>query len=199
MWVRLRMKTSNSTTGNGSLLARMGDASMDAHRGWDIFIEKDKLVVHLVHKWPDSAIRVQTGGIPRGEWVHLGFTYDGSGKGEGIKLFVNGTERPAEIPNNSLQPGKTIRNALPLHLGQRQGSDRMREVSFQDVRLYRRTLAPEEFARLPYEDPAAAILAAAPPRPRDSRSGSPRETSRHPFPRTRSSFSSCSTREMATS
>ncbi|MES2477015.1 MAG: DUF1553 domain-containing protein [Verrucomicrobiota bacterium] len=171
MWSLQRMKTSNLTTGNGSLIARMGDNSMENHRGWDFFIDGDKLVVHIIHKWPDQAIRVDTPGIPRGEWVHVGFSYDGSGRGEGVKLFVNGEERKTNIPTNTLQPGLTIRNQLPFHLGQRAAGDRLRESAFQDVRLYRRMLQPAEFARLPYEDQSAKILAASP----DPEKWSPRE------------------------
>jgi len=163
MWTLLRMKTSNQTTGNGSLIARMGDFNADAHRGWDLFIEKDKLVVHIVHQWPDAALRVETGGIPRGEWVHLGFTYDGSGKAEGVKLFVNGQHRARPtISHNSLQAGQTIRNDLPLNLGRRHGVHPMGETTFQDVRVYRRALDAAEFSRLPYEDHGAEILATTP-------------------------------------
>lgn len=171
MWTMLRMKTGNSVTGNGSLIARMGDASMENHRGWDFFIDGDMLVVHIISKWPDQAIRVDTPGVPRGEWVHLGFSYDGSGRGEGVKLFINGEERKTRIPTNTLQPGQTIRNKLPCHLGQRAAGDRMREGVYQDVRLWHRTLEPGEFARLPYEDTAAEILAASP----DPAKWSPRE------------------------
>ncbi|MES2660572.1 MAG: DUF1553 domain-containing protein [Verrucomicrobiota bacterium] len=171
MWTMLRLKTSNSNTGNGSLIARMGDNTMENHRGWDFFIDGDKLVVHIIHKWPDKAIRVDTPGIPRGEWVHVGFSYDGSGRGDGVKLFVNGEERKVSIPTNTLEPGLTIRNKLPLHLGQRAAGDRLRESAYQDVRLYHRKLEPAEFARLPYEDPGAEILAASP----DPGKWSPRE------------------------
>ena len=162
MWVMLRLKPINATTGDGALIARMGDAKMDNSRGWDMFIEKDKFAVHLVNHWPDRAIRVDTGGIPRGQWVHLGFSYDGSGKGEGVKLFVNGQPRQANISNNTLQPGDTIRTKLPLNLGQRVASDRLREVAFFDVRLYQRELTEAEFRRLPHEDLTAELLAGIP-------------------------------------
>ena len=58
--------------------------------------------IHIIHKWPDKALRVETAGVPLGEWVHLGFSYDGSGKAEGIKLFINGEEKKTTITNNSL-------------------------------------------------------------------------------------------------
>ena len=158
MWVMLRLKPANITTGNGSLMSRMGDDKMDAHRGWDMFIDNDQFAVHLVSQWPNAAIRVNTPGIPRGEWVHLAFTYDGSGKAEGIKLYVNGEPREAKASTNTLQPGQTIRNPRKFQLGQRDGgSDRLRETAFQDVRIYKRTLDPSECSKLPFEDLTAEI------------------------------------------
>jgi len=162
-WVHLRMKTGNSTTGDGSIISRMGTSADLAHRGWDAFIEGNKLAVHIIHQWPAHAIRVETAGVPRGEWVHLGFTYDGSGKASGVKLFVNGQPRAVKVTHDTLQPGQTVRNPYPLHLGRRHGNQALlRETSYQDLRLYRRALALEEFARLPFEDRAAEVLAAQP-------------------------------------
>ena len=163
MWVNQRLKTSNADTGKvGSLISRMGDDTQEGHRGWDMFIDGDMFAVHIINHWPDHAVRVDTGGIPRGEWVHLGFSYDGSGKAEGVKLFVNGAERQARISTGTLQPGETIRNKLPLNLGQRVASDRLREAAFFDVRLYHRALDASEFARLPAEDLTAELVAASP-------------------------------------
>jgi Protein of unknown function (DUF1553)/Protein of unknown function (DUF1549)/Planctomycete cytochrome C/Concanavalin A-like lectin/glucanases superfamily len=162
MWTRLRLKPANTTTGNGALISRMGDSKMDSHRGWEMSVDGEKLVVHLISRWPDRAIKVETDGIPRGEWVHVGFSYDGSGKAAGVKLVVNGQPKPVKIANDSLQAGDTIRNQLPLHLGQRVASDRMREVALADVRVYQRELDPAEFARLPAEDLTAGLLAAVP-------------------------------------
>ena len=162
LWTRLRLSTSGVTTGDGSLISRMGEGSMESHRGWEMSILGDKLVVYLISHWSDKAIRVETEGIPRGEWTHLGFTYDGSGKAEGVKLYVNGQSKAVKIINNSLQPGDTIRNNLPLNLGQRVASERLREVALADVRLYQRELDSAEFARLPEEDLTAGLLAASP-------------------------------------
>ncbi|MDB6077387.1 MAG: hypothetical protein JWO82_1134 [Akkermansiaceae bacterium] len=158
-WVNLRVKVANITTGNGALISRMGDQSKNDHRGWELYADGDKLVVHIINKWPDNAIRVDTAGLPRGEWTHVGFSYDGSGKAEGVKLYINGESRPVNITHNSLQPGQTIRNDLPLNLGERFESDRMGETAFQDVRVYHRALDAIEFGRLPYEDPGAEIIA----------------------------------------
>ncbi|MFD0892957.1 DUF1553 domain-containing protein [Luteolibacter ambystomatis] len=170
-WANLRLKPANIGTGGGALVSRMGAQNKDDHRGWEMYSDGDRLVVHIIHKWPDQAIRVETPGVPRGEWVHLGFSYDGSGKAEGVKLFINGEERPARITHNSLQPGQTIRNALPLNIGQRYLDDRLREIALQDVRVYHRTLDAAEFSRLPYEDLGSVIVGARP----DPRTWSDRE------------------------
>lgn len=161
-WANLRMKPGNATTGDGAIIARMGGAKDNAYRGWEMLIEKNKLQVDLIHQWPDNAIRVEVEGIPRGEWVHLGFSYDGSRKAEGVKIFINGAEKPGKILANSLQPGQTIRSPLPLNLGQRHGSERLKELSLQDLRIYQRALKTDEFARLPFEDLAAEILRTKP-------------------------------------
>ncbi|MCU0780343.1 MAG: DUF1553 domain-containing protein [Akkermansiaceae bacterium] len=162
-WINLRMKPGNATTGNGALFSRMGGPDDLANRGWDAFIEGNKLMVHLIHQWPQHALRVETSGIPRGEWVHVGFTYDGSRSAKGVKIFVNGQPRAATVTHDSLQPGQTIRNALPFQLARRHGNQSLlRETSYQDLRLYRRTLDEAEFARLPFEDRAAEIAAASP-------------------------------------
>jgi hypothetical protein len=159
MWTRLRMKTGNAITGNGSLIARMGGPTDLEHRGWDCYIENDKLIVHIIHQWPQHAIRVETQGVPRGEWVHLGFSYDGSRSAKGVKLFINGRPYPVTVTHDTLQPGQTIRNPYPLNLGRRHNaSSLLRETSYQDLRLYRRALTDGEFARLPFEDPAAEII-----------------------------------------
>ncbi len=161
-WINLRMKTGNATTGNGAILSRMGGPDDLAHRGWDVFIDGDKLVVHIIHQWPQHALRVEAPGIPRGEWVHVGFTYDGSRSAKGLKLFVNGQPRAASVTNDSLQAGQTIRNALSFQLGRRHNNQALlRETSFQDLRLYRRALSDAEFARLPFEDRAAEVVATA--------------------------------------
>jgi hypothetical protein len=161
-WAMSRMKTGNANTGAGSLLARMGDINRNANRGWDIFLEENKFVVHLVHQWPQHAIRVESPPFARGEWRHVGVTYDGSAKAAGVKLFVDGQPVPLTVNNDSLLPGQTIRTDAPLHVGRREDTQPLRETRYQDLRLYGRALSPEEFARVPFEDLAAEILARQP-------------------------------------
>jgi len=160
-WTMLRLSPSNSITGDGSLLSRMGGPERNAHRGWDLFVEGNKLIVHIVSHWPESAIRVETVGIPRGEWIHAGFTYDGSSKAAGVQIYLNGKPVPMTVSNDTLQPGQTIRTDAPLQLGRRENLQLLRQCRFQDLRVYHRALSKEEFVRLSFEDPASEIVAAS--------------------------------------
>ena len=51
IWVKLGRR--NQT---GAIVARM-DSKAD-YRGWDIWLEGDKVGTHIVDKWPDDALKV---------------------------------------------------------------------------------------------------------------------------------------------
>jgi hypothetical protein len=161
-WTMARLKTSNANTGNGGILSRMGDSARKSHRGWDLFCDEGKYVIHIVHQWPQHAIRVESEALPRGVWRHVGFTYDGSSKAAGVKLYLDGREVPLKITHDTLQPGQSIRTDARLHVGRREDEQPLRESRYQDLRLYGRLLSPEEIGRLPFEDVAAEIVARQP-------------------------------------
>ncbi|MFU8894256.1 MAG: DUF1553 domain-containing protein [Luteolibacter sp.] len=160
LWARPRQNISGRSIGNGTLIAR-ASGSKDNPRGWDLSIQGNKLVAQLIDE-PEKAIHVETDGIDRQEWAHLGMTYDGSGTAAGVRLFINGRPREAKIFRDTLGDGPTIRNDLPLTLGQRYGGNRFSELALQEVKIFRRALDEAEFARLPFEQHAAATLTANP-------------------------------------
>jgi hypothetical protein len=152
-WMMLRQKTGGGGTGNGSLLARRGDDRRLSGRGWDLYQRDLKLELNLVHTTGEHAIQlVSKEKIARYEWVHLFFTYDGSGRAAGLKLFINGRLADTEVKLDTLQPGQSVRTDAVTHLGRRDDAEPLRETSYQDVRVYRRALAADEVARLPFED-----------------------------------------------
>jgi len=113
-------------------------------------------------KWPTvrgSAIRVSTTmrTVDDGHWQHISFTYDGSGKASGVKIFLNGVQAQTRVLSDSLK-GSTIRTSAPMLLGMRAPDVKpARETRFQDLRLYARNLTNDEAKRLPYEDYVAEI------------------------------------------
>ncbi len=97
--------------------------------------------------------------FPLNEWLHVFFTYDGSRRAEGVRLYVNGKPAPTDEVVNKMAANGSIRTDAAMQLGRRDDFQPMRETRFQDVRFYRRALSPEEVGRLPFEDVAAEIVA----------------------------------------
>lgn len=65
-------------------------------RGWDFYLDgKNRLNLRLINMAPGNMIHVQSEiTIPKDQWKHVAFRYDGSGKAQGAQLFVDG--KPVE-------------------------------------------------------------------------------------------------------
>lgn len=108
---------------------------------------------------PQLAIRVATlDPLPLdGAWKHVFFTYDGSGKASGIRIYINGKPVRTRVVSDTLA-GRTIQTSAPMQLGWRYPeANPAKETRYQDIRLYARSLTPEEASRLPFEDYVAEL------------------------------------------
>jgi hypothetical protein len=108
---------------------------------------------------PMWAIKVSTvTPLPtNGQWNHLFFTYDGSGRASGVKFYVNGAPVATKVVSDTLA-GKSMRTSSPLQLGRKSPDEQpARDTRYQDLRLYARALTEEEAKRLPFEDYVAEI------------------------------------------
>jgi hypothetical protein len=108
---------------------------------------------------PQIAIKVSTvEPLPLdGQWRHIFFTYDGSGKASGIKIYVNGAPVATSVVLDTLS-GASIRTQAPMQLGWRYpDANPSRDTRYQDVRLYGRVLSAAEAGRIPFEDYVAEI------------------------------------------
>ncbi len=201
-WIMLRAKPGGGVrtgTGNGTLLARMGDAKRRGGAGWDLAQEGLQIIVSLVPEGSASSglagtvaaapvatpapkraagkkaaappppavkrglqVATRPGQIVRDEWIHVFFTYDGSRRAGGLKVYLNGRPAEVDVRLDALGPKDSIRTDAAMHVGRRDDFNPMRETRFQDVRFYRRALAPAEVARLPFEDVASEIVARQP-------------------------------------
>lgn len=133
-----------SAKAHGAVLAKVDEAA--ALRGFDLFVAEGKLFVHLIHSWPDNAIRVSTKEpLPKDAWTHVFATYDGSSKSSGVHLFVNGSE-VALHPSDDKLSG-SIRNETTLNLGRRSATSSFKG-SLADVRIYDRVLSADEITKL---------------------------------------------------
>ena len=108
---------------------------------------------------PMRAIKVSTvTALPtNGQWDHLFFTYDGSGRAAGVKFYVNGTPVATKVVSDTLARN-SMRTAASLQLGRKSPDEQpARDTRYQDLRLYARALTAEEAKRLPFEDYVSEI------------------------------------------
>jgi hypothetical protein len=136
-WVRLP-----NARANGAVLARMDERQ--GHRGWDLWVENGRFGTHIVHQWPGDAIKVvANGGVRPLTWNHVFVTYDGSGKADGVKIYLNGVLQTARsVTADGLK--NSIRTKVPLKVAQRHTSSRVNGIQVQDLRLYAKALAGPE-------------------------------------------------------
>ena len=133
--------------GEGAVLAKMG-GDEEKFRGWDLLVRDDDLAVQMINRWSSIAMETKSTGsaVKRGEWQHVFFTYDGSGRTKGIRLFVNGVEANVNRDNNRLEG--SIRSPFPLRIGRRERNNGLNNVAVQDVRIYRGRLSGAEVRAL---------------------------------------------------
>jgi hypothetical protein len=147
----------------GALVARMDNTQR--YRGWDLWVENNRIATHIVNTWPDNALKViSKSALKPGQWAHVFMTYDGSGKAAGVKFYVNGALQAVDVFTDKLT--QTIRTAVPFKIGQRHMSDRLNGAALQDLRVYDRTLAGSEVEHIARTTPLLAVLT----KPADKRS-----------------------------
>jgi hypothetical protein len=151
-WVKIPRRGTN-----GAFAARM-EGPQTFHRGWDLWMEQDKVGMHIINKWPDDALKVTSKTpLQPNQWYHILVTYDGSGKAAGVKIYLNGAGQAVDVFTDKL--ASTIKTKVPFKIGQRHGGERLKEVSLQDIRLYEKTLKGPEVEQLAKSSKAAEFLA----------------------------------------
>ncbi len=123
--------------------------------------KKSKPVEKPDAKLPEVAIRVATVKPLSldNEWKHIFFTYDGSGRAAGVKIYVNGVQVATSVLKDNLGRS-SIHTDAPMQLGWRNPDEHpAKDARYQDVRLYARSLTSDEVKRIPFEDYVAEITA----------------------------------------
>ena len=138
-WVRSPGKNLSA-----AIIARLDEQAN--YRGWDLWQNGGSYSVHIIDSWDGNAIKVTTrkAVVKPGKWQHVMMTYNGSGKANGVKIYVDGKNEPLKVDKDTLKEDATIRVDTPLRIGQRNGSAVFEGGSVQDVRIYDRRLAAGE-------------------------------------------------------
>ncbi len=150
-WVKL--------VGDGphTLICRMEDAR--DFRGWDCYISGGNVFAHVIHQWPDNAVRVNTRAkVPAETWTHVFIAYDGSSKAAGVRIYFNGEPQELDPTHDSLS--ETIHTDVPARLGRRTESAPLRGT-IDEVRVYARELTGAEVKQIAAFEGIRPILVVA--------------------------------------
>ena len=153
---------------NQSLFGTSGTMG-NAWRGWDFFLDTlDRLSIKLASIEPHNYIQITaTKPLKKDRWYHTMFTYDGTGKADGLALYVDGTKVPGEITYDNLygtiihrwkdtRPEWTERPVIVFHSGRyHTGENGVFKGSIDEINIFREYLSAaqvQSFFRSQNED-----------------------------------------------
>jgi len=150
MWVKYEA--------DGAVIARTNQDGQ--FRGYYVRMEKEgRLTFRMANAWAIRAVgmRVKKKVTP-GEWTHMFITHDGTGRGSGIAIYLNGEKQKYDLIYDRLKGPIEVDGKYGLQLGHRHGFFGFKGA-MDDLRIYRRQLSATEVAQLAGRDPIAPLLA----------------------------------------
>jgi len=138
----------------GAVLARMDEEN--SFRGWDVWLEGGRIGLHLIHTWPENALKViSQPALQPNRWQHVSVSYDGEGKADGVKIHIDGVMVPVQVQTDSLSG--TTRTTVPLRIGRRHVGSGAAGVAVQDLRLFDTALTASQITSLTGHQRAAFL------------------------------------------
>jgi hypothetical protein len=126
-------------------------APIDAgSRGYELLLENGQVAFGLHHMWPGNSIKViSQNSIATNQWVNLAVTYDGSGRAEGARIYINGELAQTDVVRDGLYKDITYGGGEPdLAIGYRFRDSGFKDGKVDDFCVFNRALAPLEVAQL---------------------------------------------------
>ena len=125
-------------------------------QGWDFALDNLRPGIHLIHRWPESGLKVvaKTELKPR-EWHHVVVTYDGSSKAAGVKIYVNGELQENVVERDTL--AGPIANPTPFRIGSRSDTIKFKG-EMDDLAIYQRALTPGEVRAAAHPIPGTLLV-----------------------------------------
>ena len=129
-------------------------------RGYEAYLDSlNRISFRLTHALPHNLVHVTSKQpIPLNEWTHLAFSYDGSAKAMGVKIYINGKVAESTIHYDNLY--KSILPVNAHHNLQKRdirfgkayrgntGDDGLLKGAFDEVRVYERKISALEVAHI---------------------------------------------------
>lgn len=147
-WIR-----GNPTNNDSTIIGKMTHGG--AYTGWELHVGSSaggsgpgRLNVWLINYFGSRYIQVNS---PRsvldGTWHHVAFSYDGSGRAAGVRIYVDGADATGPATADSLSG--TLLNPAELNLGSRQnGTAHNFTGALREVSVWNTVLTPQNVASL---------------------------------------------------
>jgi len=98
LWIRIPKEFKEGVIFHKSIAERLYN-----FRGYHVYFKEGKLEINMAHTAPSNALtRLTKELIPRGKWIQLTLTYDGSSKAKGLNLFIDGIKMEMETRMDQL-------------------------------------------------------------------------------------------------
>jgi len=98
LWVKDTLREERSV-----IIAQRCHGTEVGYNGIDLRIENGFLNARIFRAWPGNGIGIRSvKQLPKNEWHHLTYTYDGLSKASGLKLYLNGQLIKTTVLNDKL-------------------------------------------------------------------------------------------------
>src|SRR6185437_5642956 len=124
--------------------------------GHGLYLVDGKLRVHIIHRWTDLGIRLETKSpVKLNQWQNIVVTYDGKRKAAGIRVYIDGVDQPVNVLFDQLNEPFHVEEKIPIRIGVAGG--KFFTGGIRDARVYNRALEPDEAAALSVADPVFEV------------------------------------------
>ena len=146
IWIRPRQISEREI-----IFSRSGGGDDAASLGYEFLLLDGKPTFSIIHYWPGNAMRVQAKEtLSAGQWRHIGVSYDGSSRANGVQLYLDG--QPLELTtirdNLTRQITEWSGDRQQLVIGQRYRDRGFVGGQVDEFRLFDREIAPAEVREL---------------------------------------------------
>lgn len=127
------------------LLFHLGGKNQ-GYAGYEVAILDGYPTLRLINGVPANLIAVRSPEkLAKGEWVHFAFTYDGSSRANGVRIYRNGKKEDAKILFDQLTKSfATGRKSLAIGGRQDYQQDTKGEGIMDDLKIYQRSISEVE-------------------------------------------------------
>lgn len=129
---------------DGVIVARSDVA--DGNRGWNVHLTKEAIAFQLISDDSDNAIKVHAPvTMDKEAYYFVSASYDGSGKAEGVTLYLDGAPLETQVDHDNLS--RTTKTYQVLHVGRR-SDGAIFKGEIDDLRIYPSELSADQVGAL---------------------------------------------------